>query len=165
MSLINFDKYPYLRVIGDEVVQPDETIADWIPPGWEPAFYELCDEINTLLKEYQLSPDCVTVCQIKEKFGELRFYTTLNLTDVDSRDLRKEIASKFSDLELKAMAKTSKICHNCGAPAQYRSTGWVLPCCPQCAAEEYDRLVKRHEETEQREGKKLDFAQRFTEIF
>lgn len=165
MSLINFEKYPYLRVIGDEVVQPDETIADFIPPGWEPAFYELCDEINALLKEYQLSADCLAVCQIKEKFGELRFYTALNLTSVDSKDLRKEIANKFSELELKAMAKTSKICHACGAPAKYRSTGWVLPCCPQCAAEEYERAVERHKQAEQPTGEKFDFAQHFTEIF
>ena len=96
-----------------------------MPPGWKTAFGErLCDEITEILKEYNYL-DKYRVVQVKEKFGQLRWY------DNGSPDGAYE---KINDVLAKYEHLSERTCVMCGKPATKISTGWISPYCDECAA-------------------------------
>jgi rubrerythrin len=97
-------------------------MLDDIPKGWRESFgIKMCEEIKELLikenkfEEYQ-------VMQIKEKFGELRWYG--NYT---SPELSK-ILAKYTEL-------SRMTCMICGNTAKYVYTPWIYPICDKCSEE------------------------------
>lgn len=119
------EEYPFLlprNVWTDEVVidyDYEYTLLDCMPDGWRIAFgdaflRELKEELvaNNMLDEYR-------VTQIKEKYGELRWY--------DNGNTRKgfDIIDKYSGL-------SRKTCIECGMPAKYLTRGWISPYCEDC---------------------------------
>lgn len=104
--------------------QPDYdweyTWLDDMPDGWRKAFGEqMCEEIMQELVEHNCV-DKYRVTQIKEKFGELRWYD-----DFGTDKMYNEIFPKYEEL-------SRRTCINCGAPATRISTGWISPWCDQC---------------------------------
>jgi hypothetical protein len=57
--------------------------------------------------------------QIKEKFGELRWYDEFSTQDV------QDIIDKYEDI-------SRRTCLICGKPATKMSTGWISPYCDDC---------------------------------
>jgi len=57
----------------------DPLCASWVGEGWQPIVWGLCGMIAAANKEYQDNENVpqIKIDQIKEKFGQLRFYTTL----------------------------------------------------------------------------------------
>lgn len=86
---------------------------DCVGPGW----HELLDEILTFLRKEKEKGHDIQILQVKEKFGGLRVYVT-GLTEE-------------ADRELWALAdKSVKICEECGASGQIRSSrGWLRSVC------------------------------------
>ena len=127
------EHYPFLQIRNFFTNEPapewvDFTMLDDIPKGWRESFgIKMCEEIKELLikenkfEEYQ-------VMQIKEKFGELRWYG-----NYASPELSK-ILDKYT--------KLSRItCMSCGQTAKYVSTPWIYPICDKCSEElEISRL-------------------------
>lgn len=122
-------KYPFLiprNRLTDEI--PNDYDYSWtelddLPDGWRVAFGEqICEEIarvlekNGRLKEYR-------ILQIKEKFGELRWYD-------------KGATQEVNDIKEKYILKSSHICINCGKPATIITKGWIFPYCNDCVPEE-----------------------------
>ena len=113
-------KYPWLRA-NDWLDQPikgyDITWADEIPEGWRKAFGNMMiEEIDEVLKRTHTT---IHIDQIKEKYGQLRFYFsgTAELHD---------IVEKYSML-------SENICIICGKPdIPMIDTGWVCPICQEC---------------------------------
>ena len=113
----DFDPYP-------EKESTDEYNWTWLddmPEGWRLAFGEqMCAEIQAELErvnyvnEYQ-------ILQIKEKFGELRWYNGSVPADCNIYD----IIDKYSDI-------SQIVCVNCGKPARWESLGWISPYCEEC---------------------------------
>lgn len=73
-------KYP--KIFEDYESNPRQCNWYGVPKGWLPIIDELCgciqnhiDSIKTYTKEGMTSPSQVKCLQMKEKFGELRFYT------------------------------------------------------------------------------------------
>ena len=81
---------------------------------------------------YQLVKDCIVelvaigwdkeICQIKEKFGGLRFYTNI------LPEGGHEIISKYENLSYKT-------CEKCGEPGVIRKGGWIATLCDEHAKE------------------------------
>lgn len=99
----------------------ESTVLDDMPVGWRTAFGEdLCKEImeelvrNNCVDSYQ-------ILQIKEKYGELRWYSQGG-TD----RIHREIVPKYEKL-------SRRICIQCGQPATLVSIGWISPWCAACA--------------------------------
>jgi indole-3-glycerol phosphate synthase len=69
------------------------------------------------LKEISSSLKAV---QVKEKFGALRFYTSVAANDVEAKII--------AEAE-KASACT---CEECGQPGKARGGGWIRTLCDQC---------------------------------
>jgi len=102
------------------------TELDDMPAGWRKAFGEqMCQEImdelvaSNLVDEYR-------ILQIKEKYGELRWY--------DNGATRKvyDIIEKYTDL-------SSRTCIACGKPAKWFTRGWIMPFCEECCPDPPDR--------------------------
>lgn len=96
------------------------TLLDTMPKGWREAFGEqMCEEIrNVLIKENYLYKYRIT--QIKEKYGEVRWYDWCASQEVN------DIINKYTKL-------SRRTCICCGRPATKISLGWISPYCTSCA--------------------------------
>ena len=90
--------------------------------GWYPILEALCSNIQHYLdwinKNHEKHPVVpqVTIAQIKEKFGGLRFY-------YDGGD------DKIQGMVRMAEAWADAVCEDCGAPATKKTTGWIRNVC------------------------------------
>ena len=123
------EKYPFLKpkyyqFDDEDVNNPYDyswTLAEDIPKGWllafgEDLFKELKEALGDEIKDYR-------VLQIKEKFGQLRWYDTGASQAVD------DVIDKFTNL-------SETTCIACGRPAKYISKGWISPFCENCIGEQ-----------------------------
>ena len=138
------EKYPILRqrnvYTGEPIVNNDEyTYLDAMPQGWAkafgiPMFEDIQNEVNTWPKEEQ---EHFFFTDIKEKFGELRVYTS-HMTD-----------NLFKILEAYC-AISRNVCIVCGKlDVPMVNRGWISPYCRDCALhadieclDDYDDAVK-----------------------
>ena len=99
------------------------TELDDMPQGWRKAFGEqMCKEIYNALNRRggALAVNLYQIREIKEKFGELRWYDFNGNLETDA------IISKYEDI-------SSRTCIVCGKPATKISKGWISPYCDHCA--------------------------------
>ena len=100
------------------------TELDLMPHGWRIAFGEqMCEEIKkALLTSGPSKEEGLTalydyrILEIKEKYGQLRWYDTGGVDEITEKYL------KISE----------RICVECGKPATRRSTHWICPYCDDC---------------------------------
>lgn len=95
--------------------------------GWKKAFgLQMCEEIKqALLKEGGLKKLLrYRIVQIKEKWGQLRWYDCNGCKSVN------QIIDKYTEI-------SEKTCGCCGKPAKYRTRGWVYPYCEECIKKHY----------------------------
>jgi len=146
------EKYPWLlprnRWTGEVVEDYDYhwTELDEMPEGWRIAFgLDMCEEIQqALIKAQEQDPnggyeECgittnydsnkiipyvegFRIMEIKEKYGELRFYCG---------SAPQEVFNVIHKYEI----KSQKICIGCGKRATKISLGWISPWCDECAKE------------------------------
>lgn len=111
--------YPYNEWTGKKLkdYNYEFTWADDIPNGWFKSFgMMMIDEIDQELKRVR---SYISIQQIKEKFGSLRFYCS-------APSGVQDIISKYSHC-------SENICVICGKPDVYMiDTGWVSPLCEDC---------------------------------
>jgi len=91
-----------------------------VEEGWFPLIIDLVKDLLELGWDGQL-------CQVKEKFGGLRFYIGFG---------SKEIFNRIH----KAEAKSFKICEECGEPGKLRKNPWIKTLC-DIHQEEYERKM------------------------
>lgn len=104
--------------------------------GWWPILTNLCANIQHHLdwknKTSEVVPQ-VTVAQVKEKFGGLRFY-------YDGGD------EYISGLVTMAEAWAGNSCEVCGKPGYQRSGGWIKTLCDEHEEERQQRMKERRGE-------------------
>ena len=118
-------KYKWLEVtdIWTGEVFEDMSWTDEIPSGWYTAFGEqMIDELNEILVKNEFE-NRYQISQIKEKWGELRWYDTGFPDKMGVEFL--EWLDKYEDL-------SSKTCIKCGEPATHVTRGWIMPMCDKC---------------------------------
>lgn len=127
-------KYPWLAV--NSGVYPwldggyDETWLDCMPYGWKKRFgWDLVHDIHAYLKKHNIKD--YHIDQVKEKWGELRWYDNLG------SDFYENVFKKYEQL-------SRETCVECGAPATLRSMGWICPYCTSCAHEISSKNPNRH---------------------
>lgn len=121
----------------DEHYDYSYTQLDDMPDGWNYSFGEqMCEEILQALIKNGIDPNNYKVQQVKEKYGELRWYDYGGCEDVD------DIVDKYTDISI-------EICQNCGKKkAKYVSTGWIGFFCEDCVQGVEGRDYKRLDEEE-----------------
>lgn len=111
-------KYPFLSIKGGYY---QSTHLDGMPRGWQKAFGN--DMLRMLKKAIRLGKlKHYSVSQVKEKWGELRWY------DNDGSEYTDAIISRYT-------YQSQHTCALCGKPATWNSSGWILPLCETCALE------------------------------
>src|SRR5690606_29129878 len=92
--------------------------------GWTELLVTLCERLDTILKG---DPNAIfAVRQVKEKFGELRFYYQLEAARDDTAALIRQAV----DLATRASVQ---VCESCGRPSQLqRDGGWYTTRCSLC---------------------------------
>ena len=97
--------------------------------GWWPILEKLCSNIQSHLdwknKQSEVVPQ-VTVAQIKEKFGGLRFYYDGGDEHVNGM---VRMAESWADAS----------CEECGSPGKRRDGGWIKTLCDHHEAERQQR--------------------------
>lgn len=87
--------------------------------GW----YELVESITVKLQHYNenclCQDDWIWPLQIKEKYGELRYYTSFSTDDI------------YEVIEL-ATAASRSICEECGQPGEVFGKTWIYTRCKDC---------------------------------
>lgn len=86
-----------------------------VPEGWQSLLSSLLDKIESL-EDVEVS-----VLQIKEKFGGLRFYYQGSGEDFP----------KVRSLAQEAETLSTKTCVVCGNPGIMRHAGWISPYCDE----------------------------------
>lgn len=122
------DRYPFLKpynVFSGEL--PDNYDYEYIfpleiPVGWERMFLQMCEDIRQPLIDCDFL-DKFRLVQCKEKFAELRVY-------------HNGAPKKVCDIIAKYEQMSYYICSQCGKPAEYITSGWMIPLCGDC----YDKL-------------------------
>ena len=103
------DKYP--KILGEPGGYPG------VNPGWLPLIDSLCEWLQSGT-DHNHQPQVVAV-QVKEKFGELRFYT-------EGASESQEAAISFAE------HLSSQICEVCGAAGKLRAErGWLRTLCDE----------------------------------
>lgn len=110
-----------------------------VGPGWWPILESLCANIqsytdwkNEQKEKFNRGEGCpqVTVEQIKEKFGGLRFYYQGGDDRVDGMVRMAEAWADHS-------------CEECGKPGERRSGGWIRTLCDEHEAERQEKMKQR----------------------
>ena len=133
------EKYPWLYPVSEYTGKPLDnydysfTWMDDVPLGWNIAFgKQMVEELGALLEKYNYQGE-YSICQIKEKFGGLRWYD--NGFPTEGYEEYKEWLGKYEELSFKT-------CIDCGKPAKYFTRGWITPICEDCA-KEYEYTEKQ----------------------
>jgi len=107
-----------------------------VGPGWYPIIEALCANIQSHTdwqnKNHEKHPVVtqVTVEQIKEKFGGLRFYYQGGDDNIHGM---VRMAEAWADAS----------CEECGAPGERRNGGWIKTLCDLHEEERQERLRQR----------------------
>ena len=105
------------------------TELDQMPDGWRIAFGNaLLEELREELVKARYLED-YRIVQIKEKFGQLRWYDNGNTKQ------GYKILGKYADL-------SRRTCIVCGKPATRITTGWISPYCDDCVGNERSVPIK-----------------------
>jgi hypothetical protein len=140
MSGTDFDRYmctTYPELFKNRNASPQETLMCWgfsVGPGWHDILSALCDNIQHYTEwnnknfdkgytQYKQVPP-VTVVQVKEKFGTLRFY-------YDGGD------DKIDGMVRMAESMSAVTCEKCGKPGGSTDGGWIRTLCDE-HREEYE---------------------------
>lgn len=114
-------KYPFLRARDiDGTVDTDAEFPMTcleIPQGWYKLFYQMCDDIKAVIEKEDTMDDFYFL-QVKEKYNELRCYST-GSSEVEEIIQKYEYISRY-------------ICTVCGKPATFEASGYLASFCDDC---------------------------------
>ena len=120
-------KYPYLQprnVWTDEICTVAKGEDAWyngqhsLPTGWERLFLLYVKNLKPILERLDLV-NKYRFSQIKEKYGSMRIYDFGNTPEGHDLNHAYERISEF-------------VCETCGAPAKFRTNGYITQYCRKC---------------------------------
>jgi hypothetical protein len=103
-----------------------------VDKGWVQLVRDLCDEIKGVYKREKLPMDII-VLQVKEKFGELRFYYTFDDCKNPKADYSKA-HKEVSELVDRWEDKSKTVCERCGKAGKQvvNNASWIEVRCDAC---------------------------------
>lgn len=112
-----FERYPLIFANYTQPDAPEKWLKVWCKDGW----YDLLDTLCAQLQEWtdrHHAPQYV-VCDVKEKFGSLRF-------------VGHHASAEQKGAIFMAYAMSTRLCEECGAPGQLVVAGgcWMTRCEP-----------------------------------
>lgn len=118
------------NLFADRTASMRVTCMCWGFPGdgWYGIIREAAEKLEPLIKAIRMErpdEDFPRASQVKEKFGTMRFYMTMETDEM----------SKIVD---EVERKSAETCEECGEKGELRRGGWLVTLCNSC-------LEKRHE--------------------
>lgn len=143
-------EFPFMRQSKDEWVHCD------CGDGWYDLIRELCKSISERYTRDGKTPD-ITVLQVKEKYGELRFYyeheKMLRKADIldfptekDTRSMQNNKAARqlredIGEIVWQFEDRSSMVCEECGSAGETRTDLFqIRTLCGDCYAKLKERL-------------------------
>jgi hypothetical protein len=127
------DRHP--EIFRERNLPMQQTCMCWgleVGDGWLPHIDMVCN----LLDEYAKRTGVQVVAeQVKQKFGELRFYHHLNIPGPGDMEEEQAVflAKRCEEIIATMATLCSFTCENCGAPGSTKgSRGWIMCLCPDC---------------------------------
>ena len=108
----------------------NETCMCWgfeVGDGWERIIRDLSQQLEFLNENTPVHVECL---QCKEKFGELRFYTS----GIEGGKFWADIVWALID---NAESRSAWTCERCGKWGKRRGEGWIVTLCDECDAERH----------------------------
>ena len=136
--MMDFTKIPFIEEKDYDYYNSPGVIY----PGWRERFMYFCNETNEYLCTIT-NPHYLNLLEVKEKFGKLVIYWSLD--DIVCNGDRRRIEHKISSLVANLEFATGFTCFQCGSPANLHSMGWVLPYCQTCANKHFEEKAKSGE--------------------
>ena len=126
------EKYPWSIIGQGYEMELSEVGTSWFDnldtwcPGWIGIITEFADRVTNLLNDHIEAK--ITILQIKEKYGELRFYASAESEDEEFHDRFNELMDDLED--------ASKItCMRCGNNDTAKTRPrWDITYCDDCWA-------------------------------
>lgn len=117
----------------DGDVSLSSTWLDDMPIGWKASFgLEMCEDLSAVMGAYGIPTSSMVMEQVKEKYGSIRWYHTLEAGDADPGTLTSLDDDMF-DVIWAYEALSARTCVRCGIFRGVRLTrGYVLPVCRDC---------------------------------
>lgn len=139
------DKYPWLWEVTsinivDAFNDKVDVLFDEAPVGWSPLILMIAEEIQPIIDREHLD---YHIFQIKEKFGQLRWYDNGGNKEI------QHIIDSYT-------AASEHICIICGKPDCFiTNTGWIEPICEECYNRNSNFAAPYNEVIDKEEGDKL----------
>jgi hypothetical protein len=140
-----YDKYP--KIFRQKDLDKTQSCMCWgleCSDGWYSLIDNLCSYIQGMIdRNPHLFKFQIEATQVKEKFGELCFYTTWveNKNYEPIKDNSNDVSEHYQD-EIEgaisfACYLSGSICESCGAPAKNKCIkGWYMTICDKCLRDE-----------------------------
>ena len=134
-----FNAFP--KIFGEKDLPMQQTCMCWgidTDDGWFDLLYRLCEHLQWD-KDQNKYPQVVAT-QVKEKYGTLRFYYSLEHEGFNGKEPETELIRKCSQIDGAiqfAEAMTARICETCGtfdgSVGLMSGGGWYKTLCTVCA--------------------------------
>ena len=131
-----FQKYP--KIFRQRSLPMSETAMCWgfsCGSGWYNIIDALCANIQSYIDSENKQQ--IEAVQVKEKYGELRFYTNIHVDEY------------IEALINMAESMSRRTCESCGAPGVQTNDGWIITLCGPCREKQYRRWREEDEERKQ----------------
>lgn len=120
MNMIDWRPFPaaFPILFGDK----DRIISLSAGPGWHQLIWDLCTALEGMARQQVAEGQApMRACQVKEKYGTLRFYLTGG-----------SVTDEAFELTEAADERSGTICETCGQPGKTGLVGdWLLTYCPK----------------------------------
>lgn len=143
MTKSQFDKYmckTYPKIFRQRNLPMTETCMCWgfdIGPGWYQLLDKTCERLQ-FISDFLGAETIAT--QIKEKFGGLRFYHSVDSSNFLVCSVSKKVREKalhtiwdiINDITTRAEEQSYTICEQCGEYGSPNGEGWITTLCDKC---------------------------------
>ena len=116
------EKYP--KLYKDRWGNPRHTAMCWGFPG--DGWYDLLDRLSA-----KIEPLGAVATQVKEKFGELRFYYYIGASNTINGVNQDAVDDAIGEAE----EESKRTCEACGEPGKMRGGFWLKCLCDICSGE------------------------------
>lgn len=117
------EKYPFIQAYRwDDTPIDGHTVLGGMPDGWRKAFaIPMLEDFAKAIDQDGLDPKELRVIDVKEKYGELRWYWCA-----------KKESPNLDRITTLYECVASAFCANCGRYPVMMTTGYILPLCEEC---------------------------------
>ena len=138
MSNVDFDNFmcqKFSELFQNRNKSIETTCMAWgfeIPQVWQYLIFELCEKLDIIRKYCNIN---IIVDQVKEKFGILRFYYTIEYTykNLKLKEDHIIIDNIICNLISTAEEQSAYICNNCGSMLLNKKTKGFYNYCVDCS--------------------------------